>query len=85
MTHAHLDAATVRKAHQGVGLGLSCDFLEEVVDGPALDVAFFEVSPENYMKRGGFYPAALEQISSRYRARVARPDAVARRHRPAAA
>ena len=67
MTHAHLDAATVRKAHQGVGLGLRWDFLEEVVDGPALDVAFFEVSPENYMKRGGFYPAALEQIASRYR------------------
>ena len=50
----------------GVGLGLRWDFLEEVVDGPPLDVAFFEVSPENYMRRGGWYPAALEQICERY-------------------
>ena len=62
MTHARLDAATFRKAHQGVGLGLRWEFLEEVVDGPLLDVAFFEVSPENYMRRGGYYPAALEQV-----------------------
>ncbi len=51
----------------GVGLGLRWDFLEEVVDGPTLPVAFFEVSPENYMRRGGYYPAALERISERYR------------------
>ncbi len=40
----------------GVGLGLRWEFLEEVLDGPPLDVAFFEVSPENYMRRGGFTP-----------------------------
>lgn len=50
----------------GVGLGLRWDFLEEVVDGPALDVAFFEVSPENYMRRGGYFPAALERVAERY-------------------
>ena len=49
----------------GVGLGLRWDFLEEVLERPRLDVAFFEVSPENYMRRGGFYPAALEQIAER--------------------
>lgn len=52
---------------QGVGLGLRWDFLDEVLDGPELDVAFFEVSPENYMRRGGWYPAALERVSDRYR------------------
>jgi uncharacterized protein (UPF0276 family) len=31
-----------------------------------IDVAFWEVSPENYMRRGGWYPAALEQVSDRY-------------------
>jgi uncharacterized protein (UPF0276 family) len=51
----------------GVGLGLRWEFLEEVVDGPPLDVAFFEVSPENYMRRGGYYPAMLEQLLDRYR------------------
>jgi uncharacterized protein len=50
----------------GVGLGLRWEFLEEVLDGPPLDVAFFEVSPENYMRRGGYYPAALERIGARY-------------------
>lgn len=50
----------------GVGLGLRWEFLEEVLDGPALDVAFFEVCPENYMRRGGYYPAALASIAERY-------------------
>ncbi|MEO6602335.1 MAG: DUF692 family multinuclear iron-containing protein, partial [Polyangiaceae bacterium] len=42
----------------GVGLGLRWDFLEEVLEGPPCDVAFFEVSPENYLGRGGYYPSA---------------------------
>lgn len=50
----------------GVGLGLRWEFLEEVLDGPPLNVAFFEVSPENYMRRGGYYPAALRRIAERY-------------------
>lgn len=50
----------------GVGLGLRWEFLEEVLDGPAVDVAFWEVSPENYMRRGGYYPAALERVRDRY-------------------
>jgi uncharacterized protein (UPF0276 family) len=50
----------------GVGLGLRWEFLEEVTSGEAIDVAFFEVSPENYMNRGGYYPAALEQVLERY-------------------
>ena len=61
--------ATPRSSKQalgGVGLGLRWDFLEEVLDGPPADVAFFEVSPENYLGRGGYYPAALERIAERY-------------------
>jgi len=45
---------------------LRWDFLEEVLERSEVDVAFFEVSPENYMRRGGFYPAALERIADRY-------------------
>lgn len=55
-----------RPALGGVGLGLRWEFLEEVLDGRVLDVAFFEVSPENYLGRGGYYPHALERISERY-------------------
>ncbi len=50
----------------GVGLGLRWEFLEQVLQGPPIDVAFFEVSPENYMRRGGYYPAALEALKERY-------------------
>jgi uncharacterized protein len=50
----------------GVGLGLRWDFLEEVVDGPELPLDFFEVSPENYMRRGGYYPEQLEKLLGRY-------------------
>ncbi|HEY4102939.1 MAG TPA: DUF692 domain-containing protein, partial [Polyangiaceae bacterium] len=59
-------ARNEKSALAGVGLGLRWDFLEEVLDGPELDVAFFEVSPENYLDRGGYYPAALAQIAERY-------------------
>jgi uncharacterized protein (UPF0276 family) len=55
-----------RTLKSGVGLGLRWEFLEEVLEGPAVDVAFFEVSPENYMRRGGYYPAALERIGRTY-------------------
>ncbi|MEI9951872.1 MAG: DUF692 domain-containing protein [Pseudomonadota bacterium] len=55
-----------RPALGGIGLGLRWEFLEEVLDGPAHDVAFFEVSPENYLGRGGYYPSALERIAERY-------------------
>ncbi len=54
------------RALGGVGLGLRWDFLEEVVEGPDLPVDFFEVSPENYMRRGGYYPAQLERLVERY-------------------
>jgi len=51
----------------GVGLGLRWDFFDAVVESAIdVDVAFWEVSPENYMRRGGWYPAGLEQVADRY-------------------
>ncbi|MBX3213035.1 MAG: DUF692 domain-containing protein [Labilithrix sp.] len=44
----------------GVGLGLRWDFIDEILEQkPA--IAFLEVSPENYMGRGGYYDEALER------------------------
>lgn len=44
----------------GVGLGLRWDFIDEILEKkPAL--AFVEVSPENYMGRGGYYDEALDR------------------------
>jgi uncharacterized protein len=57
---------------EGVGLGLRRDFIDEVLASldegrPIPGVSFFEISPENYMRRGGYFPAALERIASAYR------------------
>jgi len=44
----------------GVGLGLRWDFIDEILAAkPALP--FVEVSPENYMGRGGYYDEALDR------------------------
>ena len=50
----------------GVGLGLRWAFLEPIVraDQP-VGIPFFEVSPENYMRRGDRIPSALEQVFQR--------------------
>lgn len=55
----------------GVGLGLRWEFLDDVLaaheEGRALPgVSFFEISPENYMRRGGYFPAAIERLRERY-------------------
>jgi uncharacterized protein (UPF0276 family) len=49
-----------KNAVNGVGLGLRWDFVDELLETkPALD--FVEISPENYMGRGGYYDEALER------------------------
>jgi uncharacterized protein len=50
----------------GVGLGLRWDFLEELIERRPTALDFLEVSPENYMKRGGYYPTALAEAASLY-------------------
>jgi uncharacterized protein (UPF0276 family) len=50
----------------GVGLGLRWEFLEELLEERPAAVDFVEVSPENYMKRGGYYPAALREAAAAY-------------------
>lgn len=51
----------------GVGLGLRWAFLDEVAEGGApASLRFFEISPENYMRRGGSIPTALRTVAERY-------------------
>ena len=51
----------------GVGLGLRWAFLDEVAEGQCPEsIRFFEVSPENYMRRGGSIPGALDQVAERF-------------------
>ncbi len=63
-----VDAVAEQNQLAGVGLGLRWEFLDDVLDrDQPIDVAFFEVSPENYMRRGGYYPEALERLGESYR------------------
>jgi uncharacterized protein (UPF0276 family) len=51
----------------GIGLGLRARFLDRVAEGAADGgPAFVELSPENYMHRGGKNPARLEQVAARF-------------------
>jgi hypothetical protein len=56
----------------GVGLGLRFESIDEILerldgDDPELGrVPFFEVSPENAMRRGGWLPAAVDRIRERF-------------------
>lgn len=54
-----------------LGLGLRFEFLEDVLAlcraGEKLaNVDFFEVAPENFMRRGGYLPASLELVQASY-------------------
>jgi hypothetical protein len=54
----------------GVGVGLRWDFLDELVarieSGSAPDLPFFEVTPENHMRRGGHVVEMLDHVAAHY-------------------
>jgi uncharacterized protein (UPF0276 family) len=56
----------------GVGVGLRRESLDELLelldaaDERLLAVPFFEISPENFMRRGGFLPAAVDRVADRF-------------------
>jgi hypothetical protein len=55
-----VSTAGAKKSVNGVGLGLRWDFVDELLARkPHVD--FLEISPENYMGRGGYYDEALER------------------------
>ncbi len=56
-----------KKSPTGVGLGLRWAFIDEVASGDApASIRFFEISPENYIRRGGYFPSALEAVAANY-------------------
>lgn len=58
---------TTHAVPTGIGLGLRARFIDRVVAGEADGVpAFVELSPENYMHRGGKSPALLERVAERF-------------------
>lgn len=53
-----LDAGEANNATSAEGTGQT----SEGALNPLEVLDFFEISPENYMRRGGYYPAALERV-----------------------
>jgi hypothetical protein len=51
---------------RGVGLGLRWALAEDIIERPPPELAFLEVAPENYMRRGGLFPASLEACAQRW-------------------
>jgi uncharacterized protein (UPF0276 family) len=51
---------------KGVGLGLRWELLDELLAREAVPVDFLEISPENYMGRGGYFPAVLTRLAERF-------------------
>src|SRR5690606_24455891 len=51
---------------RGVGLGLRSGMAEEFLERKPPEVDFLEIHPENYMRRGGRFPALLEAARRDY-------------------
>ncbi|HMJ53963.1 MAG TPA: DUF692 domain-containing protein [Polyangiaceae bacterium] len=51
---------------RGVGLGLRWALAENIIERPPPELAFIEVAPENYMRRGGLFPASLSACADRW-------------------
>jgi uncharacterized protein len=60
------------QAPTGVGIGLRRESIDELLDlldagdERLLAIPFFEISPENFMRRGGFLPAAVDRVASQF-------------------
>jgi uncharacterized protein len=55
-----------RQPLTGVGLGLRWSFLDDLLARlESVAVPFWEISPENYMRRGGYIPTSLEKVAAR--------------------
>lgn len=56
----------------GVGVGLRFESVDEILerldagDRDLERLSFFEISPENVMRRGGFMPAAVDRVRERF-------------------
>jgi uncharacterized protein (UPF0276 family) len=51
---------------RGVGLGLRWEFLDELLEQLPAGLDLLEISPENYVRRGGYFPDALARVRERY-------------------
>lgn len=50
----------------GIGLGLRAALAEDLLQNPPAELSWIECAPENYMRRGGRFPATLAQCAARW-------------------
>src|SRR5687768_14205480 len=50
----------------GIGLGLRKNFMEEFAKRMPSEVEWIEISPENYIERGGHIGRLFDQIAEKY-------------------
>ncbi len=50
----------------GIGLGLRYDLARELIDRAPSEIAWVELHPENYLRRGGAYRAILDEARERW-------------------
>src|SRR6266508_3039495 len=53
-------------AVRGVGLGLRWALIDDILQRPPPELAWIEIAPENFMRRGGRFPAALAACAARW-------------------
>jgi uncharacterized protein (UPF0276 family) len=51
---------------RGVGIGLRAGLAADLLEAPPPELGFVEVTPENYLGRGGRYPAFLRKAAERW-------------------
>lgn len=51
---------------EGVGLGLRAALAEDILQRAPAELAWIECAPENYMRRGGLFPATLSRCAARW-------------------
>jgi uncharacterized protein (UPF0276 family) len=54
------------RAIHGIGLGLRVDLAPELLEQRPPEIRWLELHPENYMERGGRYPALLEEAADEW-------------------
>jgi hypothetical protein len=47
----------------GIGIGLRSPLSQDILERPPPELAWLEICPENYMRRGGRFPATLAQCT----------------------
>lgn len=50
----------------GIGIGLRAPLVDDLLDAAPPELRFVEVAPENYIARGGRYPADLRRAAARW-------------------